>query len=102
MTNGGGAIYMVVVADRGVDKPSNYVLAELEAVEFKGVRCFKGRLANVDPRHFMAERIAYFPVDKVLMITEFESMAAYQEAAKRHKDAGIVAGSSGRTPAAPE
>ena len=89
--SGDAAIYMIVIADRSEGKPSNYAVAEMQAVEFMGLRCFKARLANIDPRHFMSERIAYFPVDKVLLIVEFESMAAYQEAGKRHKEAGMGA-----------
>ena len=52
-----------------------------------GLRCLKGRFISIAPRHFMADRIAYFPVDNVLLITEYESAAAYHEAARRHKEA---------------
>jgi hypothetical protein len=82
---GGGAVYMVVVGDRG--NGTNYAVADLEPVEFMGLRCLKGRFFSIDPRHFMADRVACFPVEKVLLITEYESMAAYQEAARRHREA---------------
>ena len=90
---GGRPVEIIYRDETGADPPRARQLAQelvtRENVDFLGVRCLRGRLAGIDPRHFMADRVAYFPVEKVLMLVEFESFAAYEEAANRHKEAGI-------------
>lgn len=75
--------YLVYV--RGQTGGESYLLSDATREEFMGVPCIKGTYRpNTSTSHWMAGRVTYIPLDKVLFLTEYESFEAYRDALKRH------------------
>jgi hypothetical protein len=83
-TTTGGKAYLECVGFMADGNPCSFVLSEVENTEFLGGRCIRGRLRYSGQNHFMAEKLMYVPVERVITATEYESYEAYREAVKRH------------------
>jgi hypothetical protein len=78
-----GKAYLVHV--HGRTEGESYLLADATREEFMGVACIKGTYRpNKSTSHWMAGRVTYIPLEKVLLVTEYDSFEAYCEALKRH------------------
>jgi hypothetical protein len=78
--------YLVYVA--GKTAGESYLLSDVSREEFMGVACIKGTYRHPSSSaHWMAGRTIYVPLEKVLMVTEYDSHDAYKEALKTHYEA---------------
>ena len=75
--------YLVFVS--GNTAGESYLLCDVSREEFMGVPCIKGTYRHPSSAtHWLSAKPMYVPLDKVLLITEYESHEAYQDALKRH------------------
>ena len=78
--------YLIYVA--GGDAGESYLLSDVSREEFMGVPCIKGTYRHPSSAtHWLASQIMYVPLEKVRMVTEYESLKAYTDALKRHYEA---------------
>jgi hypothetical protein len=78
--------YLIYVA--GGKPGESYLLSDVSREDFLGVPCVKGTYRHPSSTtHWLAGQTMYVPVDKVLMVTEYESHDAYKDALKRHYEA---------------
>jgi ubiquitin C-terminal hydrolase len=66
-----------------IEQGKSYVLEGVEGVDFKGVKCLKGRHADIT---WAKGKICYVPVDKVSVIMEFDSLEQYKEDIQKFRD----------------
>ena len=75
--------YLVYVA--GLRAGESYLLCDVSREEFLGAPCIKGTYWHPSSTtHWLASQTIYVPLDKVLMVAEYESHDAYKDAMKRH------------------
>jgi hypothetical protein len=60
-----------------------YVLDGVEGVDFKGVKCLKGRHADIG---WPKGKICYIPVDHISLIMEYDSLEQYKEDVQKFRD----------------
>jgi len=77
-------VYLIHLIVSAGAESHTHLATDVERTQFMGIECLKGTLRPGKESHFMAGRVMYFPVDKIVFITEYDSHAAYQEAVKRH------------------
>lgn len=71
-------VYIVYLNDAKVDA---YIVTNIEAVDFQGIKCLKATAADL-PGWFRATKAVYFPVDKVSNIVEYNSLDEYKNSLK--------------------
>jgi len=76
-----GAVYTIYVGTHG--DGAGYVLENVDAVDFKGVKCLKGSHVNLT---WARGKVCYVPVDKIDLIMEFASFDAYKNEIREHRD----------------
>lgn len=79
-----------VVFLRGQTEGESYLLSDVCPTEFMGFSCIKGTFRVTTPStavHYMANRNIYIPVEKVLMVMEYESIEDYRSSVKKHYEA---------------
>jgi hypothetical protein len=54
-----------------------------EGVDFKGVKCLKGRHADIS---WAKGKICYIPVDQISAIMEYDSLEHYKEDIEKYRD----------------
>ena len=74
----GTKVYLVYI-----EQGKSYVLEGVEGVDFKGVKCLKGRHADIT---WAKGKICYVPVDKISVIMEFDSLEQYKEDIQKFRD----------------
>jgi hypothetical protein len=67
-------VYAIYVA--GEMRSASYILEDIEAAEFNGIKCLKGKHVDL---YWVANRIVYIPVDKISMIIEYNSLSQFKE-----------------------
>ncbi|MGA2604350.1 MAG: hypothetical protein ABSG14_08990 [Verrucomicrobiia bacterium] len=67
----GGKVYAIFLGTR-----SSYALEGVEAVDFNGVKCLKGRHVDMT---WAAGKTCYIPVDRIDSIVEYESFDQYKQ-----------------------
>ena len=55
---------------------SSYILEDLEATDFDGIKCLKGRQVDLS---WVRNKVVYVPVDKVSNIVEYDSLDQYKK-----------------------
>ena len=71
--------YLVYVA--GAREGEAYLLADAGPAEFMGVPCIQGTYCHPSSdRHWLSGRRMYIPIEKILLVTEYESADAYRAA----------------------
>lgn len=65
-------IYAIYVSDF---HSSSYVLGDVEASDFNGVKCLKGKQVDLT---WVANRTVYIPVEKIENIVEYDSLEEYK------------------------
>lgn len=78
--------YLIYVAGKSAGE--SYLLCDVSRDEFMGVPCIKGTYRHPSSTtHWLASKTMYVPLEKILMVTEYESHEAYKDALKRHYEA---------------
>ena len=72
-------VYIVYLNDAKISIA--YIVANIEAVDFQGIKCLKATAADL-PGWFKMTKAAYFPVDKVLTVVEYDSLDDYKNSLK--------------------
>jgi hypothetical protein len=73
-----GKVYVVFLNDA---KVNDYVVTNLEAVDFQGVKSLKGTAVDL-PGWVKTSKAIYFPADKVVTVVEFNSLTDYVNSLK--------------------
>ncbi len=60
-----------------------YNLADMEIVDFKGIKCLKGKHITTHDS-WLKNRVVYIPVDKVTSIVVFNSLADFSETPEKN------------------
>ena len=66
-----------------LDAGKSYTLEGVEGVDFKGVKCLKGRHSDIT---WAKGKMCYIPVDKISAIMEFDSFEQYKEDIQKFRD----------------
>ena len=61
----------------------SYALEGVEGVDFKGIKCLKGRHADIS---WAKGKICYIPVDQISAIVEYDSLQQYKENIEKYRD----------------
>jgi hypothetical protein len=72
-------LYVIYLVQAG----KTYVLEGVEGVDFKGVKCLKGRHADIG---WPKGKICYIPVDQISLIKEYDSLEQYKEDIQKYRD----------------
>ncbi|MGD0060149.1 MAG: hypothetical protein ABSD58_12105 [Verrucomicrobiia bacterium] len=64
----------------------SYVLEGVEGVDFNGVKCLKGRHADIT---WAKGKICYIPVDKISAIMEYDSLDQYMQDIQKYRDSQL-------------
>lgn len=67
-------VYVIFVNE--VRLSTTYILEDVEAAEFNGVKCLKGKQVDIS---WVANKTVYIPVDKISVIVEYDSLSQYKE-----------------------
>lgn len=84
VTAPGSKIYLIYL--ESATQGRSYVLEAVEPVEFKGVKCLKGRHADIT---WVKDRICYIPVDKISTIVEYDSLEQYKQDIQKFREAQL-------------
>jgi hypothetical protein len=68
-------IYVIYVTGETA-RPATYILEDVEATEFNGIKCLKGKHVDM---YWVANKMLYVPIDKILLIVEYDSLSQYKE-----------------------
>ena len=75
--------YLVYIA--GGSEHESYLLLDAKPATFMGVRCVSGMYRTPGSSyHWLADRIMHIPLERILHIVEYDSLADYRDAVKRH------------------
>ena len=69
-----------------LDGGRSYVLEGVEGVDFNGVKCLKGRHADIT---WAKGRICYIPVGKISAIMEYDSLDQYMQDIQKYRDSQL-------------
>jgi len=61
----------------------SYALEGIEGVDFKGVKCLKGRHADIS---WAKGKICYIPIDQISAIVEYDSLQQYKQDIEKYRD----------------
>jgi hypothetical protein len=61
----------------------SYVLEAVEGVDFNGVKCLKGRHADIS---WARGKICYIPIDQISTIVEYDSLQQYKEDIEKYRN----------------
>lgn len=75
---GANKVYVVYLKDAKVDY---YVVSNIQAVDFQGIKSLRGTAVNL-PSWVKISNAIYFPVDKVATVVEFNSLNDYVTSTK--------------------
>lgn len=64
-------------------QPATYILEGVEAADFHGVKCLKGRFADIS---WMKGKLTYVPVENISAIVEYDSLEQYKEVIQKYSD----------------
>ena len=69
-------LYVVYLSFVQAGQTVTYVLEAVEAADFHGIKCIRGRFADLS---WMKGKVCYVPLDKVSAIVEYNSLEQYKE-----------------------
>jgi hypothetical protein len=76
-------IYVVYVQ---TSPEKSFILEAVETVDFKGLKCLKGRHADIS---WAKDQICYIPIDKIDSIVEVASLEKYKQAIQAYREAQL-------------
>lgn len=85
MNTSTGKAYLIHLSSK--TSGESYLLCDVSRDEFMGVPCIRGVYRPTSATHWLASKTMYVPLEKILMVTEYESLEAYQESLKRYYEA---------------
>ena len=77
-------LYLIYVGS-GIQAKS-YILEGVDDVEFKGIKCLKGRHADIT---WTKGKICYIPVNQISAILEYDSLEQYTQDIQKYRDAQL-------------
>jgi len=77
-------LYVIYVQYANQDR--SYLLENVEGVDFNGVKCLKGRHADIS---WLKGKICYIPVTRISAMIEYDTMEQYVQDIQKYRDAQL-------------